>query len=77
MNDEASDFREKCPILVMPNAGKERVLECINCPVRTCIDDIRLTNKPILPTFLKEVNATIAELEDIKDYIKEKMKQED
>jgi len=63
---------EKCPILTAPRKfGKNREIECINCPVRKCWEDLVIhgSNRAKKKAFLKEINATIDELGEIREHL--------
>lgn len=72
------DYREerlvKCPILVAPERNvrlsERRVLECINCPVMVCFEEIVVgKNQSRLALFLQDVQLTIKELKSIESFI--------
>ena len=72
---EQVDYKEpvKCPILDAPERNvrlsDRRVIECVNCPVINCFEEINLSGEAKLKRFLKEVQLTIKELQNIEGFI--------
>ena len=72
---EQVDYKEpvKCPILDAPersvHLSDRRVIECVNCPVTICFEEINLSGEAKMRRFLKEVQLTIAELKNIEGFI--------
>ena len=63
----------RCPILTAPERNvrlsDRRVLECVNCPVTECFEEISLSGDAQMKRFLKEVQLTIKELRNIEAFI--------
>ena len=63
----------KCPILTAPERNvwlsERRFIECINCPVMVCFEEINLSGDTKMKHFLKEIGLTIAELQNIERFI--------
>lgn len=63
----------KCPILEAPERNvrlsDRRNIECVNCPVTVCFEEINLSGDAKMRRFLKEVRLTIAELQSIERFI--------
>lgn len=62
-----------CPILTASERevrlSDRRNIECINCPVIVCFEEINLSGDARMRRFLREVQLTIKELQNIERFI--------